>query len=193
MPPKKTEAQKQPDKAKKKQQLQLKRDLVKEKKQKELIQKYKDKKVINSISVSIPDLVYYDKKGNIKLIDPLTKAKNIRKVNKKTVIKFENTINDKPTITEGISLGHRIKLNTLSKSNISNDLYKRELNMINSAFENRVKDLNTRKAIDKNELIKQTNIKNKDIKNLDSRILFSDTMPKIAKKRENILKYLKQN
>ena len=184
MPPKKTEAQKQADKAKKKQQLQLKRDLVKEKKQKELIQKYKDKKVINSISVSIPDLVYYDKKGNIKLIDPLTKAKNIRKVNKKTVIKFENTINDKPTITEGISLGHRIKLNTLSKSNISNDLYKRELNMINSAFENRVKDLNTRKATDKNEFIKQTNIKNKDIKNLDSRILFSDTMPKIAKKKK---------
>ena len=191
MPPKKTEAQKQADKAKKKQQLQLKRELAKENKQKELIQKYKDKKVINSISVSIPDLVYYDKKGNIKLIDPLTKAKNIRKVNKKNVIKFENTINNnKPSITEGISLGHRIKLNTLSKSNISNDLFKRELNKINSTFENKVKDLNTRKQTDKNEFIKQTNIKNKDIKNLDSRILFADTMPKIVKRNENILKYL---
>ena len=58
MPAKKTEAQKQADKAKKKQQLQLKRELAKEKKQKELINKYIDKKVINSITVSISDLVY---------------------------------------------------------------------------------------------------------------------------------------
>lgn len=190
MPIKKTEAQKQADKAKKKQQLQLKRELVKENKQKELIQKYKDNKLINSISVSIPDLVYYDKKGNIKLIDPLTKANNIRKVNKKNVIKFENAKNNKPTITEGISLGHRMKLNILSKSSISNDLYKSQFEKINANFENKVRKLNTRKTTDKNEFIKQTNIKNKDIKDLDSRILFADTMPKMVRRSENILKYL---
>ena len=104
---------------------------------------------------------------------------------------LENATNNKPSITEGISLGHRMKLNILSKSSISNDLYKRQFGKINANFENRVKDLNTRKAADKDEFKKQKNIKDKDIKDLDSRIFFADTMPKMVKKKENILKYLK--
>ena len=96
MPPKKSEA----DKAKKKQQLQLKRDLAKEKKQKELIQKYKKHRFTGTIAVNIPKLVYYDKNGNFKAIDPLTKANNVKKLNKKTVVKLIQTMKLYPYIDD---------------------------------------------------------------------------------------------
>ena len=97
---KKTEAQKQADKAKKKQQLQLKRELAKENKQKELIKKYENNRFTGTIAVNVPKLVYYDKNGNFKAIDPLTKANNIKKLNKKPVVKLIQTMKSYPYIDD---------------------------------------------------------------------------------------------
>ena len=114
MPPKKTEAQKQADKAKKNQQLQLKRELVKENKQKELIKKYGNNRFTGTIAFNVPKLVYYDKNGNFKAIDPLTKANNIKKINKKPVVKLIQTMKSYPYIDDTEQTAEkdkRIKLN----------------------------------------------------------------------------------
>ena len=114
MPPKKTEAQKQADKAKKKQQLQLKRELVKENKQKELVKKYENNRFTGTIAFNVPKLVYYDKNGNFKAIDPLTKANNIKKINKKPVVKLIQTMKSYPYIDDTEQTAEkdkRIKLN----------------------------------------------------------------------------------
>ena len=66
MPPKKTEAQKQADKAKKKQQLQLKRELENQINEQKKTKLYSENTLNNTIAFNIPDIVYYDKKGNLK-------------------------------------------------------------------------------------------------------------------------------
>ena len=100
MPPKKTEAQKQADKTKKKQQLQLKRELAKENKQKEFIIKYGNNLLAGKTGILLPRIVSYDKKGNLQLYEPLTKNNNIKKVNKKPVFRFKSTLKTEPSIMD---------------------------------------------------------------------------------------------
>ncbi len=93
MPIKKTEAQK-------KQQLQLKRDIKKEQKQKEFIIKYGNNLLAGKTGILLPSVVSYEKKGNLKLYEPLTKNNNIKKVNKKPIFKFKLTSKTEPLIMD---------------------------------------------------------------------------------------------
>ena len=140
MPIKKTEAQKQANKAKKTEQLQLK----KEQKQKELFNKYKKNRFAGSISFSVPNVVYYDKHGSLKLIDPLTKAKNIKKINKKPVIKLVKTESVYPSFTdfEKFTPGGASLLNKYNKNAVARQITTNKIDSINKKFNEKVENIN---------------------------------------------------
>ena len=125
MPIKKTEAQK-------KQQLQLKRDIKKEQKQKEFIIKYGNNLLAGKTGILLPSVVSYDKKGNLKLYEPLTKNNNIKKVNKKPIFKFKSTSKTEPSIMDTSNT-----LNSYLERNISK---KKQVLQSLKDYKNKIKD-----------------------------------------------------
>lgn len=165
MPIKKTEAQKQADKAKKKQQLQLKRELVKENKQKELLKKYENNRFTGTIAFNVPKLVYYDKNGNFKAIDPLTKANNIKKINKKPVVKLIQTSKYYPYIDDTeqtVQNDKRIKF----KRNLL--ILQTKITDIDKEFNKKVEGLSIKTKLYQ-KLLKD---KNEDIENIKSKMKY---------------------
>ncbi len=165
MPVKKTEAQKQADKAKKNKQLQLKREIAKEQKQKELLKKYGNNRFTGTIAFNVPKLVYYDKNGNFKAIDPLTKANNIKKINKKPVVKLIQTMKSNPSIDDAeqtVENDKRIKL----KRNLL--ILQAKITDIEKKINKEVDGLSTKTKLYQ-KLLKD---KNEDIENLKSKMKY---------------------
>ena len=153
MPPKKTEAQKQADKAKKKQQLQLKRELVNQLKEQEKTNSYWGNMLNNTIAFNVPDIVYYDKKGNLKKINPLTKSNNIRKVNKKPIIKLVETKLTTPAIRkEGTTLQEYVTENQNKKINSLTGLYRKVRKITEDDFKQKLSKLSNRKKEEKKQI-----------------------------------------
>ena len=173
MPIKKTEAQKQANKEYKKLQLKQKRDYNKALKQKALMEKYKANRFVGSMTFNVPDLVYYNKKnGDFKVIEPLTKANNIKKINKKPVIKlvksdkFYPTVDDDPRLTpEGSLLMKNYNKSLLNKDITNNKLRQRE-----QEFTSKVKSLKLKKNSNEyNKLLKEHNNEIDDIRKGESK------------------------
>ncbi len=189
MPPKKTEAQKQADKAKKKQQLQLKRDLVKENKQKEFIAKYGKNRFINSVQFQVPKLVAYDKNGNFKAIDPLTKANNIKKINKKPVIKLVPTdkyypmVFDDPKKTpEGF-----IKIDAYNKNQLLREVENKKYENMRKTFNEKIKKLKIKKSSDDyKKLESELESELKEIKSGQTKTFVSEPDLRLIRKEHNM-------
>jgi len=153
MPAKKTEAQKQADKAKKKQQLQLKRELENQINEQKKTKLYSENTLNNTIAVNVPDIVYYDKKGNLKKIDPLTKTNNIRKINKKPIIKLVETTSTEPSIrNSGIKLKEYINDNQNKKIKVLDSLYEKVKKKIDDNYKEKISKLSNRKKEEKQQI-----------------------------------------
>ncbi len=167
MPVKKTEAQKQADKAQKKLLLKQKREYNKALKQKDLIEKYKANRFVGSVTFNVPDLVYYNKKnGDFKMIEPLTKANNIKKINKKPVIKlvksdkFYPSVDDDPKFTPQGSL----MVKTYNKSLLNQQITNSKIKKREKEFIDKVKNLKLKKnSSEYNKLSKELIDEIKDI------------------------------
>ncbi len=157
MPVKKTEAQKQADKSKKKEQLKLK----KEQKQKELYDKYKNNRFVGSITFNVPDVVKYDKNGSLKLINPLTKSNNIKKINKKQVIKLVKTNDKSPSYQDDRKLTPEgvLLLNKYNKNSIIREITSKKIDSINKKFNEKTENMSKKNK----EYIKLLNEKNNNI------------------------------
>ncbi len=165
MPIKKTEAQKQADKAKKKQQLQLKREIAKDQKQKELLKKYEKHRFTGTIAFNVPKLVYYDKNGNFKAMDPLTKANNIKKINKKPVIKLLNTTRTFPFVDDN---NQTVESDKKHKSMSLLQILNTKIIDIEKQFKNKVNGLSSSSKLYQ-KLLKD---KNEDIANIKSKMKY---------------------
>ena len=181
MPIKKTEAQKQADKAKKKQQLQLKRELANQLKEQENTKLFWGNRLNNTISFNIPDIVYYDKKGNLKKIDPLTKSNNIRKINKKPVVKFVESKLAGPSIrNEGTTLKEYITEKQSKKINTLDNMFKKFEKPINDKYQQKISKLSNRKKEEKKQILilKQQQID--EIKDLQKKFRVNETFRSLA-------------
>ena len=153
MPTKKTEAQKQADKTKKKQQLQLKHELENQINEQKKTNLYSENTLNNTIAFNVPDIVYYDKKGNLKKIDPLTKANNIRKINKKPIIKLVETKSTGPSIrNEGIKLKEYIIKNQNKKIKALGGLYEKFKKIADDKYKEKISKLSNRKKEEKQQI-----------------------------------------
>lgn len=187
MPIKKTELQKQA----KKLQLQQKRDYEKALKQKDLMNRYKANRFVGSMTFNVPELVYYNKKnGDFKVIQPLTKANNIKKINKKPVIKlvksdkFYPSVDDDPKLTpEGSQLINKYNKNMLNIEISNNKIKQKE-----ALFNKNIKSLKLKKNSNEyNKLLKDLNEEKKEIYNGRTKVRVSEPDLRLLNKNRYII------